>query len=217
VRDVTPPVAIISMEYLIDQGDTVELNGSSSTDDVEVTQWKWNITHEKGNRSLSGQAVQFTFEHAGVYNVTLVVRDLRWNEGEETVQVRALDTEPPVAVPPVNPLVTRVGTVTVLDGSRSHDNVGIVAYSWQVQFRKHTYDLSGDGAEFKFKDPGQGVITLVVEDAAGLQHSTSFNVIVEPADEPVEEGLGWTAMVAIAVVVVAVVVAVMLWLRRRGS
>jgi parallel beta-helix repeat protein len=216
VHDVTPPVAVMDVDTEFDQGDTITLDGSASTDNTRITRWEWNITHPQGNWSLSGSIVEFKFEYAGFYNVTMQVGDLRWNRNETSRVVHALDTEFPVAVPPANPLMTKAGNHTVLDGSRSHDNVGIVEYRWVVQYRKRTFELEGDDAEFVFKEPGRASVTLIVEDAAGLQDSVTFSVIVEAVEEPDEGGLSGMAVGAIAVVVVAVVlVVVMLWLRKR--
>ncbi len=218
VHDVTPPMAVMDVDTEIDQGDTISLDGSTSTDNTRITRWEWNITHPQGNWSLSGSIVDFKFEYAGFYKVTLIVSDFRLNTNETSVVVHALDTEFPVAVPPANPLVTKAGKHTSLDGSRSHDNVGIVHYRWVVQYMKQTYELVGNNAEFVFKKPGRASVTLIVEDAAGLQDSTTFTIIVETVEEPDEGGLSAKAIGVIVTIVVAVVLlAVVLWMRKRGS
>jgi hypothetical protein len=216
VLDVTEPVATVGVDFYFDQGDTVELDGSFSSDNVGVVKWTWLITHPRGNGTANGAKTTYLFEHAGDYNVTLKVEDVRGNADTKQLVVHARDTEFPVAVPPSDPLMTKADVMTELDASASHDNVGVVKWKWTIQYMMRTYELEGESAKFKFKEPGRGTITLIVEDGAGLQHSTTFKVIVEAEEVEDEGGLSTMAIGAIAVVVVGMAILVaLLWLKRR--
>jgi PKD repeat protein len=218
VLDTTDPVPSIGVEFVFDQGETIELDGTFSSDNVGIVRWTWAITHPMGNGTASGVRTTYLFEHAGYYNVTLRVEDARGNADTKLVVVQARDTEFPVAVPLSDPLRTKVKVMTELDGSPSHDNMGVVKWSWTIQYAKRTYELEGEVAEFKFKEPGRGTITLIVEDAAGLQDSMSFKVIVEAEEGSDDSGFSAMAIGAIAVVVVvAAILASLLWMKRRET
>jgi parallel beta-helix repeat protein len=215
VLDTSNPVAALGVDTEFDQGETVELDGTFSTDNVEVTKWTWQIVHDKGEGTAEGAQTTYKFDFAGFYNVTLTVEDDRGNADTKSIIVRAIDTQPPTAVVPENPVRTKAGIRTLLDGSGSHDNVGVVEWNWVIQYRKRTYDLEGEKVEFKFDKGGRATITLTVKDAQGLGHHTSIDVIIEEADTEEDTGLNRMAIGAIITVIVAAVLLV-LKLRLRG-
>ncbi|MCK7483187.1 MAG: PKD domain-containing protein [Candidatus Moduliflexus flocculans] len=57
------------------QGDTVELNGSSSKDNIGITNWTWSFDDGSETVSLEGMVVEHTFKKTGTFTITLSVND----------------------------------------------------------------------------------------------------------------------------------------------
>jgi peptide/nickel transport system permease protein len=71
----------------VDEGVTVELNGTGSTGDI--LSYTWNFTYDDEPVVLEGDIVQFTFERSGVYFVTLNVtgHNATWDTDRMTVTI----------------------------------------------------------------------------------------------------------------------------------
>jgi hypothetical protein len=84
VKDNTTPVArFVSNVSVVPALQVVEFNGTTSSDNVEVTQWVWSFgdgsVNISGNKSFA--VVNHTYAAEGKYNVTLNVTDgTFWNE-----------------------------------------------------------------------------------------------------------------------------------------
>jgi parallel beta-helix repeat protein len=74
-------------------------------------------------------------------------------------------------------------TVITLDGSGSHDNVGIVDYTWRV-FDVTTKILSGMKPTYVFNTPGKYTVTLNVTDAIGNWNTSSALITVLDTTPP---------------------------------
>jgi hypothetical protein len=87
VVDEEPPVAVATArprEVVV--GDTVTLDGRSSTDNHRVAAYRWSL-EDDGLRTFEGAVVNYTFQLRGTYNVTLRVEDPSGNVGTDTVTV----------------------------------------------------------------------------------------------------------------------------------
>jgi PKD repeat protein len=213
VRDVEPPVAMIKVDYQVDQNTTCELNGTLSMDNVAIESWEWRIIYGERVDTHHGALVNYLYKDAGQYLIYLIVADAEGNDNMTSVTVKARDTEAPVAVPG-GELVVRKGRRAILDGRASSDNVGIVNWTWTLQYGGRTYRGYGSEAVFDFEKAGFFSMILTVRDEAGLQDTASFQVTVGNPEKTEDEPSGtiWWG-IAGALMIVGVVAG--LWLLRR--
>ncbi len=119
---------------------------------------------------------------SGKYLTEFGVQD--WgNRGNGTGRFITVDNDPPVADAGIDQTVSAGDTVT-LDGTGSHDNVGIVNYTWVVDNGGTPVVLWGASPNFTFLVTGQYNVTLTVTDGAG---HTSMDVVVITVAEAIPE------------------------------
>ena len=102
VVDNDNPYASISIEsrggYTV--GDTIILNASQSTDNIRISNYTWYINGST-TTVLYGLEISYTFQSAGNYTITLIVRDNAGNRDVRTMPetVRAPQTGTPEKAP----------------------------------------------------------------------------------------------------------------------
>ncbi|MCK5415759.1 MAG: PKD domain-containing protein, partial [Thermoplasmata archaeon] len=216
VLDIEPPIANAGEDVVVDQHTLVVFDGSGSTDNVAVVNYKWTFEYDGEQRGLDGTAPEFTFHTAGVYLVTLGILDAAViNYGEDTVTVTVLDIEPPMAVAGNDTIVDMSDTVT-FDASASKDNVGVSSWTWTFTYGDADRTLEGEVVTFTFDRVGEFIVTLTVADARGNTAEDALTLVVKAPDGPDGDGFS-VAMVGaiVAAVVVAVLVVVGQVMRRR--
>ncbi|MCU0852444.1 MAG: carboxypeptidase regulatory-like domain-containing protein [Thermoplasmata archaeon] len=82
-----PPSADAGVDQTEMGGVVVWLDGSASSDDVQIVNWTWTFTYDGGEVILWGEDVNFTFWIEGVYDITLTVTDSAGQKSSDTVQV----------------------------------------------------------------------------------------------------------------------------------
>jgi hypothetical protein len=85
--DLEVPVADAGGDRYVVMGDTVGFDGSGSSDDVGVVSWKWSLQYAGAPVSFGGEFALFTFERAGLYEVTLTVWDAAGNSDTDSFWV----------------------------------------------------------------------------------------------------------------------------------
>jgi len=219
--DTERPIADAGPDQSVDTGTIVTFDGSSSTDNVGITNYTW--TFDDGwTRTLYGISPTYQFNNAGTFVVTLTVRDAAGNSDEDVmvviVTVPSTDTEAPVANAGLDQSII-AGSTTVLDGSTSTDNVGIVNYTWTFTYDGASRTLYGQLASFKFDVVGSYTVTLTVRDAAGNSDTDTvvISVTAAPGDGEVEKEV--TSPLALAIIIIfailAAIFALMLILSKR--
>lgn len=185
VKDLTPPLAVTSGDARVSLGERVTFDGSSSTDNVGVVQWRWTVI--KGS-ALLVTILEPTFDHIfteeGRYEVTLTVKDAEGNSDRETMRVTVVDMDPPVAEAGRDQEVL-MGVQVNLDATASTDNVGITRYEWSFRYGPKNQYLSGIEATWRFDVPGEYQVTLVVYDSAGNHNTDVLMINVVDTDPPV--------------------------------
>ncbi|MFP4051393.1 MAG: PKD domain-containing protein [Thermoplasmata archaeon] len=188
LQDTVGPVADAGDNFTDYQGETVTLDGSASSDNVEVVNWTWNIENPKSEQTVKyGEKVGYTLEYAGDYEVELTVSDEAGHSATDTITITSLDTEKPTAKPGA-PGQTRAGETYNLDGSASTDNVGIVNYTWDIKgvsgmAEQESYmdTVNGEDIDYEFPYTGAYDITLTVTDAEGNYDTEKTSVVVDPS------------------------------------
>jgi hypothetical protein len=94
IEDLLAPVAMGPDNLELLEGDTYVLMDMGSTDNVGVTEWVWTIDGPLGNLSRVGKEINYYFERAGNYSITLTVYDSAGNY--DMVSLFALVSEKPV-------------------------------------------------------------------------------------------------------------------------
>jgi len=189
--DTEPPVSAAGTDQFVATGTLVTFAGSGSTDNVGITNYTWTFD-DGGTRTLFGPSPTYRFDNVGAFVVVLAVRDAAGNTDSDVVVIAV--TFPPDTVPPLADAgpdqVILGGTTTVLDGSGSTDDVGIVNYTW-------TFNDGGARTRYTatfahtFSNVGVVTITLAVRDAAGNSDSDAVAITVLPPDtEPPTAGAG---------------------------
>jgi len=164
------------------------------------------------NRSLAGDGVrtldiELPMGSLAPLNYSLFAQDGAGNWARTQWRVVPIvDTVGPVAEAGPDLSAPRGGPVR-LNGSYSHDNIGIEGYTWTVMVggRLQTSHLASP--TFELTDPGVYTVSLVVRDASGNEGQDEVNVTVaEPGGGAAGptlrvEGPSWqpSALLALAV------------------
>ncbi|NXT82977.1 K319L protein, partial [Zapornia atra] len=115
--------------------DSTTLDGSKSSDDQKIVSFFWEKTRgpdgvkvENANSSIA----TVTGLQVGTYEFTLTVKDERNLQSQSSVNVIVKEeiNKPPVAKIAGNVVITLPTNTAELDGSKSSDDKGIVAYLW---------------------------------------------------------------------------------------
>ena len=182
--DVTPPSADAGLDQTVDQNAEVVFDGSGSEDNIGILSYVWTFV-DVIPKTLEGVNPTYSFTDLGTYVVTLKVTDVAGNSATDTVTITVRDATPPVAEAGENRAVEE-GTIVMLDGSQSTDNIGIVSYIWAfVDVTPKT--LEGVTVTYRFSEPGIYTITLRVTDASGNWGTDTVAITVLDITDPVAE------------------------------
>ncbi len=186
VKDTTPPVAVAGSDKEIDQGDIVNLDSSSSSDDVGITTWTWTITFMGNSTTFSGQKNSVTFVAAGLHTVLLNVSDAAGNWDTDSFNVAVRDIQPPVAEAGENVMV-EMGQPVAFNGTASKDNAGIISYTWTFKEAGEDVTLTGPAPNHTFSKVGTYLVTLTVLDGSGLMAQDQMQVHILDSEAPVAD------------------------------
>ena len=188
-----PPVANAGANQTVNEGSTVALDGSGSSDpDDGIASYAWEQTVGPAVILSNSAATKPTFTapnfESGANTLTfrLTVTDNGSQSTADTVTITVADVnQPPVADAGNDQTILQVGQTVTLDGSNSSDaDDGIVSYFWQ-QIAGPTINLSDNSAvQPTFSSPnvaagGESLrFSLTVTDASGDQSMDTCIVVV---------------------------------------
>ena len=157
-----PPTAVITGPASGTVGDTLNFDGSGSTDDGTIVSYAWTVD---GTPTGSNMTLSHLFSTAGSFSVALTVCDnattAQCNTATHVVTINDITVDnPPTAVISA-PASGLVGETLSFDGSGSSDDGTIISYAWAF----------GDGAS------GNGMTTTHAYSAAG-----SYTISLEVCD-----------------------------------
>ena len=187
------PTANAGPDQSVEEGTTVILDGSSSTDaGGTIASYAWVQTSGAAVTLVNANSAQCTFTapnpgtSAASYTFRLTVTD---NEGLTntdtcTITVTQINTNnPPTANAGADQTVNE-GTTVTLNGSASTDDEGIASYSWSQTSGTAVTLLNSDTTTPSFTAPQLSsgssalVFTLTVTDTGGLTSTDSCTVTV---------------------------------------
>ncbi|CAB3253365.1 unnamed protein product [Arctia plantaginis] len=182
-----PPEANAGQDVIIYlPNNNLTLNGSLSTDDHEITSWEWTKSAEDENKAVDMQNthspyLQLSNLSEGVYTFVLKVTD---SSGQSSTADVHVFVKPPTNTPPVanagpDEFISLPQTWIILNGSASHDDHRIVAYTWRClsgPTNSNIINFNESVANATALTKGQYVFSLTVLDDNG--NSASDNVTI---------------------------------------
>lgn len=202
----TPPVADPRATLPVKVGDTVNLDGSRSSDvdgDPLTFRWSFTVIPPGSGATLSDPTVvnpTFTADRPGVYAAQLIVNDGAVDSAPKTVTVQ---TENSVPVADAGPDQTvRIFATVALDGSGSHDADGNpLTYRWSLTVKPFGSGstISDTGAVnpiFVVDQKGVYIAQLIVNDGTVDSPPDTVTITTENSAPVADAGADQTAKVA---------------------
>jgi hypothetical protein len=192
------PTANAGSDQTVNEGDTVSLDGSGSSDpDGDTLTYAWTQTAGTSVTldDASSATPSFTAPDVGADGETLTL-DLTVDDGNghtatDTVNIgvqNVVVNQPPVASLIANPTTIEEGATSALDASASTDDVGIVEYIFeQVGGTAGAITVdSTDSSKATFTAPSinadeTATIQVTVKDAEGATDSATVEIAVKNA------------------------------------
>jgi PGF-CTERM protein len=169
----TPPRADAGPNRSVTPGETVTINGTRSTDDGEIAQYRWDIDND-GVFERSAPAQTLSMSSPGDRRITLKVIDNYGEESTDTVKITIVDDIPPIA----NATATSTGYRRIrLSGEQSTDNGVIASYEWDTD-SDGNYETTGKIATVTYQRPGTDPVTIRVTDTSGNSDTAMTNITV---------------------------------------
>jgi len=177
-----PPIADIGGPYLVDEGDTVTLDGSGSSDpDDNIVSYEWDLDNDGEYDDAVGETTTRVFNDNGIYTVGLKVTDSYGEYDTDTTTVTVSD---------LGPIAHLTGDSLLDEGQPgSYDASGstsspdaIVLYEWDWDYDGSTFTSSGDTSMTQshvWNDDGTYTVVVRVTDDDGSSDITTLSVTVE--------------------------------------
>lgn len=178
----TSPVARINSPDSMLVGETIQLDGSKSTDcDGFIASYQWDLDADGSYDDASGETTTYTFSDTGDKTIGLKVVDN--NGGSEaaskTISVTGGGTNLPPDADPGGIYTCDVGETVTLDASGSSDPDGTIAkYGWDFDGNENYDDASGVQAEYSCGSAGVKSVGLKVTDDKGATDTATTAVDV---------------------------------------
>ncbi|MCJ7607734.1 MAG: PKD domain-containing protein, partial [Thermoplasmata archaeon] len=151
----------------------------------------WNYPYENYNEKLDPWSVVGLRFYAqsevpsGDYRIFFSASDFGYLS-DWVITNLTVDNDPPIADAGTYDDVS-LGATTILDGSGSSDNVGIVDYVWTFTDGDEEIELTGVTVDYVFGSPGVYTVTLTVSDAAGNSDVDTVEITVVDDEAPVAD------------------------------
>ncbi len=179
-----PPMVLVGGDQLANEGDVVEFNGSFSdpgTADTHEIEWDFGdgaVVTE--TLAPSHVYTSHVYTAAGLFSVTLTVRDDDGGEGDDTLTVNVADV-PPTAIISGPPTQT-AGLDATFDASGSTEpGQNITAYEWDLDDDGQYDDGSGVTATVNLTVTGVYTVGLRVTDAESTTGIEQVTISIVPA------------------------------------
>ena len=185
--DYIAPVAMASGNLTTSQHQSFHFDARGSYGYPAIVNYTWSFYYNSTDYSLFGTRPIFIFHDIGTYPVTLTTSNERDDTATAVMTVTVVDGEPPTAIAGDNRTAT-VGELVNLDGSSSHDNIGVLNYTWSLIYNNTGVLLFGQETGFRFEIPGHYSFTLRVTDAVGLWGEDTLWIDVLSTDRPEDNG-----------------------------
>jgi len=171
--------------------ETVTLNASRSSDPHgNITDYSWSYTPSDSPHLPvamgTGALLSYNWSHAGLYNITLQIKNTRNETDTQTISLQVLANNPPVAVFIYTPLHPSINDQVTFDASSSYDSDGkIASYAWDWEtdgvFANPVYTATD---HHHWITPGTYTVTLQVTDDNGGSATTTHTITITDSSLP---------------------------------
>ena len=185
VNDPFPPLANAGPDLIVDQHETVQFNGSNSSDNVGITGYNWSFVYDDSSINLSGRLQSFAFDIAGIYTVTLKVTDTYGNWAMDSLTVTVVDITKPFANAGEDVVMDQHQEV-VFNGSGCSDNILVTNLTWTF-IDGDAITLYGTSPVYTFDNAGVYMVNLTVSDEMGNLANDSMTVMVNDIEAPIAD------------------------------
>ncbi len=172
-------------------GEVIIFNGTSSLDlDGLIESFAWDFDGD-GVIDSTAPIAEYAFVAAGLYNITLIVKDDDGNSHSvtEAIEVGSQPSTSTGMIPPIAdfeylPAEPEAGAIILFNGTLSADPDGqITSYAW---------DFDGDGetdsiaaiVDYSFPEAGVYEVSLTVTDGSGSTDTLTLQVVVGSGGAP---------------------------------
>ncbi len=177
------PTAEINSPDSTTVGETIELDGSRSTDcDGFITSYGWDLDQDGNFNDASEETTTYTPQESGDKTIGLKVVDNTGasDSAQKTISVTGGGTNLPPDADPGDIYSCSAGGTATLDGSSSSDPDGtIVSYGWDFDGNGNYDDAKGVRVEYSCGAAGVKSVGLKVTDNEGATDTGSTAVDVE--------------------------------------
>ena len=180
------PTANVGLDITVDQYETVTFNGTDSWGFPLISNYTWYFIYDKASRFLYGPTPIFTFNIPGIYVVSLRVVDEEGNWATDSMILTVKDSLNPVGFAGDDITIDQ-HDIALFNGSLSHDNVGIVNYTWSFLYQEEEMHIYGVTTSYRFDDAGLFEVVLNVSDTEGNWAIDSLNVTVRDITPPIAD------------------------------
>jgi len=160
--DTISPIARITGSPTVLEGENLQLDGSSSSDNGVISEYKWTF-FDADEKELYGEELDYYFHKKGFHVIRLTVTDEWNNSGFVEVKINVDDSTSPIAKAGRDIFIL-IGTTYQFNGSSSTDDGTIVEWEWSFNYDGQEKRLYGETTEFTFKILGEYKVTLYVTD-----------------------------------------------------
>ncbi|MFA6111873.1 MAG: PKD domain-containing protein, partial [Candidatus Latescibacterota bacterium] len=178
-----PPVADAGPDQVVHAGDTVNLDGSGSSDPDtgDVLSYAWAVPAGVTLSSTTMSRPTFTAGGVGIYRFGLVVSDGRTSSSADSVVVTVANRTPTANAG--DDQAVSAGAIVQLDGTGSRDLDGdALSYTWTAPAGVTLSSLTASRPTFTAGGMGSYEFGLVVSDGRASSAADSVVVMVQAPD-----------------------------------
>jgi PKD repeat protein len=183
------PVADAGEDQIVYQGQVVTFDGGNSSDTPSDEPYLTYVWYFGDGFVGAGKVTTHTYTEPGVYTVTLIVTDNNGAISSDTLTVATKDATWPTANAGQDDYVDQ-NVPYQFDGRASTDDVGIVAYQWDIDSSDgidwSSPDYEGAAPTHVYTEPGVYVVSLRVIDGDGNHDIDTLTITVKETPEKVK-------------------------------
>jgi len=177
----TPPVAVAGGPYAVNEGGSVTLSASGSSDnDGTISNYAWDFDGDGQYDDASGASVDFATNQSGSHVIGLQVTDNRGATATTTTTV-GVNNVAPTASAGVDQSSSKGAVVNLSAASSTDPGNDIVSYAWDLNGNGQYSDASGASATFSSAVAGVFTVSVKVTDADGAVSFDSATITVSDA------------------------------------
>jgi PGF-CTERM protein len=186
VTNAPPDAGFVASSLNVETGETVELDGSPTTDvEDSIRTFSWDLDGD-GSTEMTGQKVTHTYANPGTYTLEMEVTDSGGNTESATKTLTAKEPNTPP-----NPSISTETTTPSTDESVTFDASGstdpdgtIRSFSWEFGDGTQT---NGAAVSHTYERPGAYDVKLLVVDDGNDLASTDTTIQVQGEGETSSE------------------------------